>query len=235
MVCNEDAGLTAGRWHCDTPAGREELAACLVRDYRQACGDDRRTRVDMDGLIRDYLRLPLLYVRFADQEVLGFLSDGRRTLAIRQSGRIRTAVFPRCAVVISAELHAGGHAGRENFTKAHEVAHYLRIRTGAAPAAANWLRLRKGGSASEAILTREERMADHLAAALLMPRDTVEAVLQLYGGLAAVCGNPETLRQTVGRLGVSRTAVRRRLKELFLLPGGGAVIPEEKRKTGRNP
>ena len=37
------------------------------------------------------------------------------------------------------------------------------------------------------------------------------------------------------RLGVSRTAFLRRLKELFLLPGGGAVIPEEKRKTGRNP
>lgn len=218
MVCNKNAGVTGGRWHCDTPAGQEELATCLVRDYRWACGDDRRTRVDMDGLIRDYLRLPLYYARFADRTILGYLSDGCEVLAIRRHGRICRVVYPCCAVVISAELHAGGPAGRENFTKAHETAHYLRLRTGAAPAAANWLRLRECGT-PEAGLAREERMADRLAAALLMPRDTVAAVLQLYGGMPAVCGNPEKLCRIAGHLGVSRQALSRRLTELALYCG----------------
>ncbi len=62
---------------CFTNYEIEELAEGMMRQY---LGQQRKIplRVDIEGFLTNYLRLPLEYHRFAEEDLgkIGFISDG---------------------------------------------------------------------------------------------------------------------------------------------------------------
>ena len=82
---------------------------------------------DIEGFITDFLKLPILYEAFAedDPSKIGFLSDGITPLIVYRAGKKTPVVFPKDTIVIERFLQRSDESGRRRFTLAHEAAHFI--------------------------------------------------------------------------------------------------------------
>lgn len=211
-------------------AEADELCEELIRQFM---GDtDHELCVDIDCFVTHYLRCPVVYENFAedDPDKIGFASDGVQPLRVRTNGRTLEQVYPQRTIVLDRVLLNPGEEYRRRFTIAHEAGHIIasrmdpnvhagfhRVHDECRLYTAEELRQR---------LNIAEWQANVIAAALLMPRFIVkDALVQFNGGrrLPVYGSNIFTVREKVilqkmaKSLGVSHTALIIRLRDLDAL------------------
>ena len=157
----------------------DELGEGLIRQYlgKEA---ERTCCVDIEGFVTDFLKLPLLYRSFAeeDSDKIGFIADGVTPLRVCENGAVVRRVYPRGTIVIERCLRQEHESGRRRFTISHECAHYIMDR--AVPSAA-FHREFDGERAYtqenfKNLFSFRETQVDRMGAALLMPRFMVRNV-----------------------------------------------------------
>ena len=162
----------------------DELGEGLIRQYlgKEA---ERTCCVDIEGFVTDFLKLPLLYRSFAeeDSDKIGFIADGVTPLRVYEGGTVVRRVYPRGTIVIERCLRREHESGRRRFTISHECAHYIMDR--AVPSAA-FHREFDGERAYtqedfKNLFSFRETQVDRMGAALLMPRFMVRNVVSMYG------------------------------------------------------
>lgn len=201
----------------------EELGTGIVYGYTKGNKKDLEC-VDIEGMIADYLCLPIIYVSFEDAQKIGFLADGLTPLHIVEENIMETVIYPAGSIVLERKLLLPNETGRRRFTLAHEAAHWILNRhhpSGQYSPAGN----NKENDQEETCESTVESQADRLAAVLLMPQYTVQNAVRLYTGRdrMKVYGNmvfaPEekfAMRKIAEHIGVSYSALFYRLKELEL-------------------
>ena len=107
-------------------ASIDELGNDLVKNYTDI-SKSKGFSVDIVGFVTKYLKLPIIYHRFAEDDMskLGFISDGKTPLLIFSSGKKLKKIFPKGTIVIEEFLCNERELGRRRFTIAHEAAHYI--------------------------------------------------------------------------------------------------------------
>ena len=79
----------------------DELGEGLIRQYlgKEA---ERTCCVDIEGFVTDFLKLPLLYRSFAeeDSDKIGFIADGVTPLRVYENGVVVRRVYPGGTIVI---------------------------------------------------------------------------------------------------------------------------------------
>lgn len=214
---------------CFTDNEIEELAEGLIRQFL----GQRRTIpqwVDIEGFLTGFLKLPLKYRSFAedDRSKIGFISDGITPLRVMEGQRHIREIFPKGTVVLEKYLLNRGEEGRKRFTVAHEAGHYIMDRTVTMASFRREYGQERAYSPSEyrELLSFREARVDRLAAALLMPGFIVQAALENFGvsGLIPIYGSnilrledKLLVQKMAASMGVSYTAFLIRLKELHLL------------------
>ena len=85
----------------------DELGEGLIRQYlgKEA---ERTCCVDIEGFVTDFLKLPLLYRSFAeeDSDKIGFIADGVTPLRVYENGAVVRRVYPGGTIVIE-RCHLG--------------------------------------------------------------------------------------------------------------------------------
>lgn len=207
----------------------DELGEGLIRQYlgKEA---ERTCCVDIEGFVTDFLKLPLLYRSFAeeDSDKIGFIADGVTPLRVYESGTVVWRVYPGGTIVIERCLRREHESGRRRFTISHECAHYIMDRT--IPSAAFHREFD-----SERTYTQEdfknlfrfqETQIDRMGAALLMPRFMVHNVAAMHGCTDRIPVFGDSVLRTADKLlikrmanamGVSFSAFLIRLQELDYL------------------
>lgn len=101
----------------------DELGEGLIRQYlgKEA---ERTCCVDIEGFVTDFLKLPLLYRSFAeeDSDKIGFIADGVTPLRVYENGAVVRRVYPGGTIVIERCLRKGA---RKRQTALH---HQPRVR-----------------------------------------------------------------------------------------------------------
>ena len=151
----------------------DELGEGLIRQYlgKEA---ERTCCVDIEGFVTDFLKLPLLYRSFAeeDSDKIGFIADGSTPLCVYENGEIKNRIYPRGTIVIERCLRREHESGRRRFTISHECAHYIMDR--AVPSAAFHREFDNERIYSQEdfknLFSFRETQVDRMGAALLMPR-----------------------------------------------------------------
>lgn len=209
-------------------ASIDALGNSLMRKYMSGKANNLLS-VDIEGFVRDYLKLPVVYHRFAENDAtkLGFISDGRTPLNIFFGNKIIQKVFPKGTIVIEEYLMKKSETGRRRFTIAHEAAHYIMDRSLATASFHREFDGEKTYSPDElkATFNIAETNVDRLAAALLMPEYLIRNYLtqskREYGIFIYDDGfiRPEDncfLQMMAADIGTSVTALLIRIKELGL-------------------
>ena len=95
----------------------DELGEGLIRQYlgKEA---ERTCCVDIEGFVTDFLKLPLLYRSFAeeDSDKIGFIADGVTPLRVYEGRTVVRRVYPRGTIVIERCLRREHESGRRRFT-----------------------------------------------------------------------------------------------------------------------
>ena len=200
----------------------DELGEGLIRQYlgKEA---ERTCCVDIEGFVTDFLKLPLLYRSFAeeDSDKIGFIADGVTPLRVYENGAVVRRVYPGGTIVIERCLRRG-------FTISHECAHYIMDR--AVPSAA-FHREFDGERAYtqedfKNLFSFRETQVDRMGAALLMPRFMVHNVMISHGCSSCIpvfgdsilkLTDKRLIRQMANTMGVSFSAFLIRLRELGCL------------------
>ncbi len=185
--------------------------------------------VDIEGFVQEYLKLPLMYHHFAEDDMtkLGFISDGKTPLNIFFGHRVVQKVFPKGTIVIEEYLKNKSETGRRRFTIAHEAAHYIMDRSLATASFHRECDSEKTYSPDElkATFNIAETNVDRLATALLMPEFLIRNYLSRHKreyGIFVYDDNfirPEDncfLQMMAADIGTSVTALVIRIKELGL-------------------
>ena len=214
------------KWLSNTSA--DELGNSLVRDYlgKQA---DKSISVDIEGFVRKYLKLPIVYCKFAEDDMskLGFISDGVAPLNIYTDKGKQAMVFPKGTIVIEEYLLREQELGRRRFTIAHEAAHYIIDKSLAVASFHREFDSEKEYTAADfkEIFSVKENNVDRLAGALLMPEFMMRHYLRgkkRERGIAIYDNGfirPEDnlfLQRMAADMGVSLTALQIRIRELGL-------------------
>ncbi len=210
----------------------DTLGAALVQDYFKKTHRWNSMSVDIEGFIKDYLCLDLVYECFAeeDKSKIGFSADGRTPLMVRRGGVAAAVIYPRDTLVIDQFLERREESGRRRFTMAHEAAHNILGRHVPMQMAAAFHsdydhEARYSMEDMKRIFSMNEAFANRLGAAILMPLFLVEkAQSKYYNGQRIICyegvfAQKEKLaiQKMANTLGVNYTAMVNRLKELNLL------------------
>ncbi len=210
----------------------EVLGEALVRDYFKKTHRWNSMSLDIEGFIKDYLGLNLVYESIAeeDKSKIGFSADGMTPLLVYRDGRPDVVVYPKDTLVIDQYLRRSDECGRRRFTMAHEAAHNILGRH---------VPMQMAGFHSDydaeadysnedlkRIFSMNEAFANRLGAVILMPSFLVEKARKKYhpaerftcfqGGVI-----PQEEKLSIQRmadaLGVNYSAMVNRLKELNLL------------------
>ena len=189
--------------------------------------------VDIEGFATDYLKLNIEYETFAgdDTDTIGFLGDGNTPVCVSRNGENQNVVFPWKTIVIDKFLLGLTESGRKRFTIAHEVAHYLLERMHPELAIARHHRVfdserHYSPAEMKRMLDFTENRADRLAAALMMPKFNILKALErfagnkkftVYGDSILSDGERTRMQIMADGIGVTRTALQIRLKDLGLI------------------
>jgi len=207
----------------------DELGEGLIRQYL-GTEAERTCCVDIEGFVTDFLKLPLLYRSFAeeDSDKIGFIADGVTPLRVYEGGTVVRRVYPGGTIVIERCLRREHESGRRRFTISHECAHYIMDR--AVPSAA-FHREFDGERAYtqedfKNLFSFRETQVDRMGAALLMPRFMVRNVaamhgctdrIPVYGDSILRTADKLRIKQMANAMGVSFSAFLIRLRELGCL------------------
>ena len=207
----------------------DELGEDLIRQYLGADAE-RTCCVDIEGFATEYLKLPLLYRSFAEQDTdkIGFIADGITPLRIHEDGTSCLCVFPKGTIVIERSLRRENESGRRRFTISHECAHYLMDKTIPAAAFHREFDGERDYTPEDFrnLFSFHETLIDRMGAALLMPRFMVRNVVAMHGcaGGIPVFGDRVMrttdklrIKQMANTMGVSFSAFLIRLRELGYL------------------
>ena len=207
----------------------DELGEGLIRQYLGADAE-RTCCVDIEGFATDYLKLPLLYRSFAEQDTdkIGFIADGITPLRVHEDGAACLCVFPKGTIVIERYLCRENESGRRRFTISHECAHYLMDKTILAAAFHREFDGERDYTPEDFrnLFSFHETLIDRMGAALLMPRFMVRNVVAMHGcaGGIPVFGDRVMrttdklrIKQMANTMGVSFSAFLIRLRELGYL------------------
>lgn len=207
----------------------DELGEGLIRQYLGADAE-RTCCVDIEEFATEYLKLPLLYRSFAEQDTdkIGFIADGITPLRIHEDGTSCLCVFPKGTIVIERSLRRENESGRRRFTISHECAHYLMDKTIPAAAFHREFDGERDYTPEDFrnLFSFHETLIDRMGAALLMPRFMVRNVVAMHGcaGGIPVFGDRVMrttdklrIKQMANTMGVSFSAFLIRLRELGYL------------------
>lgn len=211
-------------------AEADELCDELIRQFM---GDtDHELCVDIDCFVTHYLRCPVVYENFAedDPDKIGFASDGVQPLRVSTNGKILEQVYPKRTIVLDRVLLHPGEEYRRRFTLAHEAGHIIASRMDP-NVHASFHRIHDECRLYTAEELRQrlniaEWQANVIAASLLMPRFIVKSALLRFNGgrRLPVYGNnifavrEKVILQKIAKaLGVSHTALTIRLRDLDAL------------------
>ena len=208
----------------------DELGDGLVRHYLAHSGMQATARcIDIEGLA-NFLGLTVTYETFAEKDFdkIGFLSDGKTPLLVRRNGRIVSFLFPLGTIVLDVSLHADKESGRCRFTIAHEIAHFMIDQHRPAAQYHRTFDAEKKYSVAEMneLFNIVENQADRLAAAILMPRFTVDRALDdfykgkripVYGQNVIAPKEDKAISRMAAQIGVSYSAMLIRLRQFGLL------------------
>ena len=207
----------------------DELGEGLIRQYLGADAE-RTCCVDIEGFATEYLKLPLLYRSFAEQDTdkIGFIADGITPLRIHEDGTSCLCVFPKGTIVIERSLRRENESGRRRFTISHECAHYLMDKTIPAAAFHREFDGERDYTPEDFrnLFSFHETLIDRMGAALLMPRFMVRNVVAMHGcaGGIPVFGDRVMrttdklrIKQMANTMGISFSAFLIRLRELGYL------------------
>lgn len=91
----------------------DELGEGLIRRYLGSEAD-QTCCMDIEGFATDFLRLPLLYRGFAeeDSDKIGFIADGVTPLRVYEGGTVVRRVYPGGTIVIERYLRQEHESGR---------------------------------------------------------------------------------------------------------------------------
>lgn len=207
----------------------DELGDGIAKNYLKSAGLQFPVQcIDIEGMA-GFMGLTVVYRPFAEDDLdkIGFLSDGRTALKIRERGNAIPVIFPPGTIVLDQALHKDTESGRCRFTIAHEIAHFVLERH--APAARFHREFDSEREYSDDELRRQfniaEAQADRLAAALLMPWFIVEQALKdfnrgnkiiAYGDNVIASPEKTIIQKMADQAGVSFTTMRIRLREFRL-------------------
>ncbi|MBR3396087.1 MAG: ImmA/IrrE family metallo-endopeptidase [Firmicutes bacterium] len=208
----------------------DELGNALVRRYLERSGVQGAERcIDIVGLA-NFLGLTVTYETFAEKDFdkIGFLSDGKTPLLVRRGGRVVSFLFPLGTIVLDVSLHADKESGRCRFTIAHEIAHFMIDQHRPAAQYHRTFDAEKKYSVAEMneLFNIVENQADRLAAAILMPRFTVDRALDdfykgkripVYGQNIIAPKEDKAISRMAAQIGVSYSAMLIRLRQFGLL------------------
>ncbi len=204
----------------------DELGEGLIRQYLGV--DAERTYcVDIEGFVTDYLKLPLLYRTFAEQDTdkIGFIADGITPLRIYEDQKPLKKIYPKGTIVIERYLRHEHESGRRRFTISHESAHYILDKT--VPYASFHREFDNERNYTQEdfrnLFSFREAQIDRMGAALLMPRFMVGNVVAMHGcdDCIPVFGDSVLkptdkllIKRMANTMGVSFSAFMIRLREL---------------------
>ncbi len=212
----------------------EALCEAMIRDFFRSRHYTNVQCVDIEGFVRDYLGVPVVYETFAEPDPgrIGFLSDGVRPLAVKRGDRVEKIVFPPRTAVIEKGLSGGTENARRRFSIAHEGAHdvlhrHIPLQTSSAAVFHSEF---DADTAYSPDLLREmlnisECFANRAAACFLMPEFLVRRVLKRHNGSRKVIiydnnilsqDQKLLIQKMADTMGVSYTAFFVRLSELDL-------------------
>lgn len=212
----------------------ENLCEAMIRDFFRSRHYTNVQCVDIEAFVGDYLGVPIVYETFAEPDPgrVGFLSDGKRPLAVRRGERIEKVVFPSRTAVIEKGLLGPKENARKRFSISHEGAHdvlsrHVPLQT--SPAAAFHSEydpeLAYSPELLREMLNINECFANRAAACFLMPEFLVRRVLKRQNGAkkvvvydGGILSQDQKLRiqKMADTMGVSYTAFFHRLSELDL-------------------
>ena len=216
-----------------TKAEIESIAARVFRAYRKLLGENGNEprRVEPERLAKDLLGLTVLYRTLAvPAEVLGLTSPGEVDVGvINEEGNLVYEHIDGKTILVSASLlNDPALTGHLHFTLMHEISHQiykmLFPKAYAGEKARGTIHYCKRPNRRQQS-SWEEWRTDSLAAAILMPPELVRYYLRQYGFgekmwlLNRVYAPEEYVKftQMAESLGVSKTALAIRLKELGLV------------------
>lgn len=207
----------------------EEIAESLILAYTDGYGEELQC-VDIEGLIEEYLSLPIKYVQMAEKDLdkLGFIADGKTSLCIYEKGNKTNVIYPLNTIVIDKYLLGIKESGKRRFTLAHEVGHLILDKVTADIPQANFYR-EYDNENEYSIQELHNRMnlnevqANIFAASLLMPKFLLDKTMKKYaaGRRLPIYGNnvlkhreKVIVNKMADVLGVSYTALVIRLRKL---------------------
>lgn len=209
-------------------ASIDELGNSLIRKYMRSQAD-RGTAVDIDGFVTEYLKLPVRYYSFAEEDMskLGFISDGITPLNVYADNGKQAIIFPKGTIVIDKYLCNERESGRRRFTIAHEAAHYIVDKSLATASFRREFDDEKTYTAGDlkAVFNIKETNVDRLAGALLMPEFMVRNYfskskrkhgITIYDNGFIRLEDHLFLQRMATDMGASVTALQIRIKELGL-------------------
>lgn len=207
----------------------DELGEGLIRQY---LGTDAGQTycVDIEGFVTEYLKLPLLYRSFAEQDTdkIGFIADGITPLRVFEGKTPIDHVFPKGTIVIERYLRHEHESGRRRFTISHESAHYVMDRT--IPYASFHREFDNERNYAKEdfrnLFSFQETQIDRMGAALLMPKFMVHNVVAMhrctgcipvFGDSVLKASDKLLIKRMANTMGVSFSAFFIRLRELGYL------------------
>lgn len=212
-----------------TNAEIEEVGEGLIQKFIEA-QEPPPNCIDIEGFIRNYLHLPVVYANFAEKDLdkIGFVSDGIYPLEIWENGRKRSIVYPKGTVVIDRFLLHTDKSAQRRYTLAHEAAHIIFERmspTAAGPCFNRYFDIERKYDIQELRehLNLCESQTDRMGTVLLMPKFLVERQLKrfhqgkqitIYGSYAMRSNDKLCIQKMADCMGVSFTALRIRLRTL---------------------
>ena len=209
----------------------DELGESIIRKYCKRFPSNSLC-VNIEGFARDFLGLNIVYGSFAgpDEGTLGFLSNGKTSVWLREEDLANETVLPENTVVIDRSLLAPAESGRKRFTIAHEAAHYLlgQIRGTQTARYHRVYDVTRSYTAREMgeVLSVDENRVDRLAAAMLMPSFNVLKAFdrfaegrkfQIYGDTIMSPEDKTRLQTMADGIGVSFSALKIRLRDMGLI------------------
>ena len=215
----------------------ETLCEAMIKDFFKSRHYTNVHCVDIEAFVSDYLKVPIVYETFAEQDPgrLGFLADGKSALWIKCEDGKKQVIYPEGTAVIEKYLLSPGESARRRFTIAHEGAHDLlkrHVPIQSSPMAAFHSEFDSemvySGIQLEEMLSINEFFANRAAACLLMPGFLVKRVMKrhtdskkvvMYSGEEGIVLAQDQkllIQKMADTMGVSYTAFFIRLKELDL-------------------
>lgn len=210
----------------------EELADGLIKKYlakkKNVC-----TQIDIEEFCTKFLKLQIAYANFAedDMDKIGFLSDGKTPLQIRDdSGKVLRALYPAKTIVIEKHLLNPSEVTRQRFTIAHEGSHHIFNLHCLQPVNACFSTVydKEANYTLEQFKQRfslPESQNDRMAACLLMPRFLVterltrennDCKIKVYGESVIHRCDKALMQKLADSFGASYSAFFIRLRELKL-------------------